>query len=245
MEIIDYIVRIIPGFVLFSIFIIMVPRGMKGLRIMGYIMLFILVRDAMTPLGFWSFGSEAGFWIRFAPRGPLLALLGISSIALALGIYFYESGMRSMIQWFSRGKSFGAVAGIASALLITAPLLAMYYGVPVESRGGSLPASLIPALFVMTMGGNFYEELLFRGYFQGYLLENGMVPALTAFLSGIAFGFGHVFLASTVTSVGIPLLLFATWEGIILGFVRMRYGVVPAALGHGGAIFILASALVP
>ncbi|MBN2078445.1 MAG: CPBP family intramembrane metalloprotease [Spirochaetes bacterium] len=245
MEIIDYILRIIPGFVLFTIFIIMVPRGMKGLRIMGYIMLFILVRDAMTPLGFWSFGTGEGFWIRFAPNGPLLALLGISSVALALGIYFYEGGMRSMIQWFSRGKCIGAVAGIASAFLITAPLLVMYLGVPMESRGGPFPVSLIPALIAMTMGGNLYEELLFRGYFQGYLLENNMGPAPAAFLSGIAFGFGHVFLASTVTSAGLPLLLFATWEGIILGFVRMRYGVIPAALGHGGAIFILASALAP
>jgi uncharacterized protein len=243
MELIDFMLRIAPGFILFIAFILLVPQEMKGVRIMGYIMLFILIRDAMTPLGFWSFGTEGGFWIRFAHNGSLLTFLGVSSIALALGIYYYERGMRSMILWFSGSKTAGIATGIIAALVITSPLLILNLGVPLESRGGAFPVSLLPALLVVTMGGNLYEELLFRGYFQGFLLEEGMGRAKAAVLSGIAFGFGHVFLASTVTAVGIPLLLFATWEGVLLGFVRMRFGVIPATIGHGGAIFILASSV--
>ncbi len=104
MVLLDYMLIISPGFILFIVFILLVPREMKGVRIMGYIMLFILIRDAMTPLGFWNFGTDGGFWIRFAHNGPLLAFLGASSIALALGIYYYERGMRSMILWFSGAK---------------------------------------------------------------------------------------------------------------------------------------------
>jgi uncharacterized protein len=243
MELLDYILRITPGFVLFIALILLTPRRMKGVRIMAYIMLFILIRDAMTPLGFWSFGATAGFWIRFSQKGPLLVFLGLSSAALSMGIYFYESEMRSLIQWFCRGKITGVAAGMGAALLITAPLLLMNMGVPLELRGGMVPTALLPALLVVTLGGNLYEELLFRGYFQGYLLDEDVAPVKAAVLSGVAFGFGHVFLASTVTAVGVPLLLFATWEGVILGFVRMRYGVLPATLGHGFAIFILASAV--
>jgi membrane protease YdiL (CAAX protease family) len=174
MELIDFMLRITPGFILFIAFILLVPWEMKGVRIMGYVMLFILIRDAMTPLGFWSFGSEGGFWIRFAHNGPLLTFLGVSSVALALGIYYYEKGMRSMILWFSGGRTACNATGIGAAFLIASPLLLLNLGVPLESRGGSFPAALLPALLVVTMGGNLYEELLFRGYFQGYMLEKGM-----------------------------------------------------------------------
>ncbi|MBN1534158.1 MAG: CPBP family intramembrane metalloprotease [Spirochaetes bacterium] len=244
MVLLHYMLRIAPGMALFIALILLLPRGMKGLRVMAHIMLFILIRDAMTPLGFWSFGDGGGFWIRFVHNGPLLMALGLSSAALAGGIYLYERDMRGLIEWFRSGRIAGAAAGIGSAVVIAAPLLAMGLTVPLASRGGAFAPSLLPALLVVTLGGNLYEELLFRGYLQGYFLEKGIGPIRAALLSGIAFGAGHAFLASTVTSIGIPLLAFATWEGIVLGMLRMRFGVIPAALAHGLAIFLLASALI-
>ena len=64
-----------------------------------------------------------------------------------------------------------------------------------------------------------------------------------AVLSGLLFAACHVFLASTVTDVGPPLLAFALYEGLICAFLRMREGVIAAALAHGTAIFLLASGL--
>jgi len=243
MELLNFMLRIAPGAALFIVLIALIPRGAKGIRIMAYIMLFILVRDAMTPLGLWSFGTSGGFWIRFTPDGALLALLGLSSVAIVLAMYYYERELRSTIRWFTGGKVTGLAAGVTAALVIAAPLVVMNIGVPAASRGGAFPAVLLPALLAMTVGGNIYEEFLFRGYLQGYFLAKGTSNTRAALLSGIAFGFGHVFLASTVTAAGWPLLLFATWEGVILGFARMRFGLAAAATGHGLAIFILASGL--
>jgi hypothetical protein len=62
--------------------------------------------------------------------------------------------------------------------------------------------------------------------------------------SGLVFALCHVFLATTVSSVGVPLLLFTLWEGIIAGIVGEKYGVLPATITHGGAIFLLSSGLV-
>jgi len=93
--------------------------------------------------------------------------------------------------------------------------------------------------------GNFYEELLFRGFLQDYLsttLELGSLRA--ALVSGAAFAAGHSFLAVTVSSVGAPLLLFALYEGSIAGLIRMRRGLLPAVISHGGAIFLLAGGFV-
>lgn len=77
---------------------------------------------------------------------------------------------------------------------------------------------------------------------QGYL-EKKMSAIKAAFVSGLIFGFGHCFLATTVTSIGAPLLIFTSYEGVIAGLVRARYGLVGAAVAHGVAVFVLASGL--
>ena len=39
-------------------------------------------------------------------------------------------------------------------------------------------------------------------------------------------------------------LLFALYEGIIAGLIRMRWGLLPAELSHGGTIFLLSGGLI-
>lgn len=71
-----------------------------------------------------------------------------------------------------------------------------------------------------------------------------MKPVSAGLLSGVFFAFGHVFLAFNVTSVRISILIFTLWEGCLAGLVRSKFGVVPAVLTHGLAIFLLTSGLV-
>lgn len=71
-----------------------------------------------------------------------------------------------------------------------------------------------------------------------------MKPLHAALASGVTFGLGHIFLALTVTGIGYPLLVFALYEGIIAAMIRMKFGVIPAAITHGMAIFFLASGLI-
>jgi hypothetical protein len=71
-----------------------------------------------------------------------------------------------------------------------------------------------------------------------------MQPVLAGLVSGVFFSFGHVFLAFNVTTVGISVLVFALWEGSLAGLVRSRFGVIPATLTHGLAVFLLTSGLI-
>ena len=61
-----------------------------------------------------------------------------------------------------------------------------------------------------------------------------------ALISGVAFAACHAFLALSVTQLGWPVLLFTLLEGLACALVRMRYGVLPAALAHGTAILLIA-----
>ena len=62
-----------------------------------------------------------------------------------------------------------------------------------------------------------------------------------ALVSGLLFGLCHAFLATTVTQVGAPVLVFTVIEGVVAGLVYCRAGLLGAALAHGLAIFALAA----
>lgn len=131
--------------------------------------------------------------------------------------------------------------GVIGALVTAGPLLLIYTGVPIELRGGAVAAGLLPGIAVVALLGNFYEEVLFRGFLQDYVQEElGIAPLRAAITSGIAFAAGHAFLASTVTDAGAALLLFTLYEGVIAGLLRMRWGLLAAVVSHGGAILLLA-----
>jgi len=214
------------------------------MRVIIYVLCFVLIRDTMTPLRFWSFGTEGFFWIRFADNYLVLVFFGISSATLAVFLFFIDKDNKNIIKWIKEKIHLSIISGFIGLIVTVLPLLIYYMWIPMSQRGGAVNISLIVPLFVVTMGGNLLEEFLFRGYFQGKLLSEGVSNMKAIILSGLFFGAGHVFLATTVTAIGIPLLIFALWEGTICAYVYSRGGVVASTITHGGAIFILASGLV-
>lgn len=264
-----YGLRVAPGIVALLLLLTALPRKAAGVRITVYIAIFIVIRDAMTPIGLWSFGTEGVFWIRFTDSLPLLLMIAAGSGIIAAAMLLAEPQWRARIEWLrrtqgrpspqgrpntpqnprylhtARNLTLGLPAGLVGAALTAAPLLLVYTTVPIELRGGTVAPVLRPGVIAVALIGNFYEELLFRGFLQDYLqTEIGTSRLSAALISGIAFAAGHSFLAVTVTSVGAPLLLFALYEGIIAGLVRMRWGLLPAVLSHGGAILLLTGGFV-
>jgi len=237
-----YLARILPGIIIGIAFALCVGKRSAAYRVMAYILMFVLMRDAMTPLSMWRFGVEGFFWIRFADMPLLLVLLGVSSGLTAGAILFFDRELRELVAWFQGRAVFCIIAGLCAAVVVAAPLLIGYRWVDIGVRGGAVAPSLLLPLLCMTLFGNFLEETLFRGLFYGHM-ERISNPLRAALLSGVLFAFAHVFLAFTVTDVGIPLLLFCLWEGTICGLVRMKWGLVAATLAHGGAIFLLSAGL--
>jgi uncharacterized protein len=236
-----YLLRVAPGLVLAAMVLALIRQSPR-LRIVVYLALFVLLRDAMTPLGLWSFGTEGFFWIRLTNDPAFLVIFGVSCLGMSLGLYFLDRDNQSLVRW-TRGKSLlGVLGGLAAAVVVVAPCFALYRYTSIESRGGAVPSGAIPAILLFAFLGNLLEELLFRGYVLGWLSEK-MSPIRAGLASGVVFAFCHIYLASTVTNIGYPLLVFTLWEGMIAGVVGAKAGVLPSTLTHGGAIFLLSSGL--
>lgn len=213
------------------------------LRIVVLILGFILIRDAMTPTRLWEFGLVGDFvpWLRMTDDPVVLVAFGLGSILLVLAT-LRDPHLRSLVQWGTPDP--GTIGlGILGGILAAAPILALSAAAPLEDRGGAVALGVLPALAFMALAGNLGEEVFFRGYLQGRL-ETAMPAVRAALLSAVIFAACHAYLATTVTDVGWPLLAFTLWEGLICAFLRLRRGVIPAAIAHGLAIFLLSSGLV-
>jgi uncharacterized protein len=237
-----YLLRVAPGLILGAMMLFLARREAR-LRIVIYLAMFILLRDAMTPLGLWSFGTDGFFWIRLHSDPWFLVLFGVGCLGLSLSMYFLDRANRSLFHWTRGPLPIGLLYGIVGAAVVMAPFVVIYRYTPIDSRGGPAPIGNIAAILTFAILGNLLEEALFRGYVYGWLAQK-MAPIDAGIWSGMVFAFCHIFLAIAVTGVGYALLVFTLWEGIIAGIVGAKAGVIPSTLTHGGTIFLLSSGLI-
>jgi uncharacterized protein len=236
-----YLLRILPGLML-GIILLLFAKPSPIARVGIYLMFFILMRDALTPLGLWSLGREGFLWIRLYDDALFLILFGLFSGLLAVGVFYFDRENRSVFYWLRGNPIAGTITGILGALLVVSPFFFFYAAVPLGERGGAVAAQLLLPILIFALLGNLLEEGLFRGFVMGHL-EHRFPSYAAGVLSGVVFAFCHIFLAITVTGIGMPLLAFTLWEGIIAGLIGYRFGVIPAAVAHGGAIFLLSSGI--
>lgn len=238
----NYLGRILPGLILMAL-VFWALKPQANLRIIIYITLFILLRDALTPLGLWKIGKTDGaFWIRLSTDPVFLILFGLCSLLIIMGLFTFDRENRQYLIWFKKNKSIGLILGLIGGMAVVLPYFILYRRIGIEQRGGTVDTALLIPILIFALLGNLFEEGLFRGYVLGYL-QHKQNRLLAGIASGIVFAFCHIFLAITVTNVGFPLLLFALWEGVITGLVGAEYGTIPSTLCHGGAVFLLSSGL--
>ncbi len=240
----SYFIRILPALIVGIAFILCLGKNQLPVRIFSYIFLFIIMRDVMTPLNIWQFGTEGIFWLRTVNNPLFLILVSVLSIALILLVNKLDKEA-SQVYVFRKGSFIKAIGtGLLGAAVVVIPMFLIYQFVPITQRGGSVNngALYLPALLVFCVSVNFLEESIYRGYFQGYM-EGFFSPTKSAVLSGLLFSFSHIFLATTVTDAGWGVLAFTAFEGIIAGLVRSKAGVLASTLTHGVAIFFLCSGL--
>mgnify|MGYP001201189527 CR=1 FL=1 len=245
LDILEYSMRIFPGLLLILLTYVLLPGNSSRVDVVKIFLLvfgFLLIRDVMTPLGFWRFGiTGPTLWLRFIEDEMILIALGFMSLLVTFIVVRFNPSMSGYLIWFGSNKMLSFCIGVLGAAAVIAPFFFLYSVVPIEQRGGVPSLSLLVLLF-FSLSGNFMEEVLFRGYLQGYF--TGITgPWRSAALSGLLFAAGHIFLAATVTDLGFPILIFTLYEGFVCAMVRMKYGVVAATLTHGVTIFALASGL--
>ena len=171
---VNYARYLAPGVLLFGLWFALTPRALSALRILILLMAFVLLRDALTPLGIWSLSGE--MQIAFSGNAFVLAALGGLSL---LSIVVLARIAPELWQWV-RGTIGNPAVGLAVALavgcLIGVPLR-LYQGIEASAIPGYWV--WLPGMVVLAYGANALEEVLFRGFLQGYL-EQQVTPLRAA-----------------------------------------------------------------
>ncbi|MGB3124449.1 MAG: CPBP family intramembrane glutamic endopeptidase [Pseudomonas sp.] len=235
---IDYGVHLAPGLLLFGLWFALTPKALTALRILILLAAFVLMRDVMTPLGLWALNGDAQ--IAFSANAFVLAVLGGLSALLVMVLSRLAPELWRLMRWTIGNPMVGLLVGLAVGCLIGLPLR-LYQGIEASSIHGYWV--WLPGMVVLAYGANALEEVLFRGFLQGYL-EQQVTSLRAALISGVAFAACHAFLALSVTQVGWPVLLFTLVEGLACALVRLRYGVLAAMVAHGSVILLIAVPLV-
>lgn len=253
-----YLTDVAPGLLLVVAALALVPGRMVAARVLVAILGFVLLRDAMTGHGLWTFGTVgdgATLWLRFTSDPILLISLSVLSLAAVGGLVASFRQRSRGMRWTADRAWLSVPVGLLGAGVIVLPFAVLYGSVPalsaglgfgdvaLDARGGAVTAGILVPLLVFALCGNLLEEVLFRGLLQSEV-EHHTTVARSAVASAVLFAACHVFLASTVTEVGWPLLAFVLFEGLVCATVAIRHGILGATVAHGGAIFLLASGLV-
>ncbi|HWY86477.1 MAG TPA: hypothetical protein VNX28_07130 [Gemmataceae bacterium] len=106
-----YLIRVAPGLLLGAMMLFLARREPR-LRIVLYLALFVLLRDAMTPLGLWSFGTQGFFWIRLHSDPEFLVAFGFTCLGLSLGMYYLDRDNRALFKWIRGQFALGSLWGI-------------------------------------------------------------------------------------------------------------------------------------
>jgi membrane protease YdiL (CAAX protease family) len=238
-QLIHYTTYLVPGVLLFGLWFALTPKTLPAMRILILLAAFVLMRDAMTPLGLWALGSEVQ--IGFTANAFVLAALGGLSVLLILLLAYLAPDLWRLVRWTIGHPGVGLAVGLLVGCLIGVPLR-VYQGIEASAFHGYWV--WLPAMVVLAYGANALEEVLFRGLLQGYL-EQQVTPLRAALISGVAFAACHAFLALSVTQLGWPVLAFTLIEGLACGWVRMRHGVLASTMTHGTVILLIAVPYMP
>lgn len=244
-QLLEYGIRIFPGLFILSISYFLLPKKERIIKMFLLLFGFILMRDTMTPLGFWEFGfANNTLKLRFINDPLILLVLGFTSLVVSLVLYRVDEDLKRNLKWFSNHSKFqNIIVGILSSLVVVLPFRISYFWTSASQQEDLVPLKMLLPLMIFALLGNFLEEILFRGYFQNYLKKQRIDVLKRVLLSALFFSIGHIFLASTVTNLGVIILIFTFWEGLVCAVLYEKYGIISATLAHGLSIFLLSSGI--
>jgi hypothetical protein len=136
-ELLDYAALVLPGLALMAAcFAIAGGDRDPMLRILILVLGFVLVRDAMTPAGFWRFGTHGNVpWLRFTDDSALLIVFGMSTLAGISAILWLVPTLRAVVRWGTFDPLTVAL-GVGGGVLAAGPVLLLSASSPIEGRGG-------------------------------------------------------------------------------------------------------------
>ena len=237
---VTYFKSILIPFVGIWTLIFQIPEPIYPLSLFLQFFSFIYVRDALLPAGLWTIRAELEtgvFEMKFIEDIYALSALCVLCIFNA-GLMYYTNKVVLPLKSMRIELLRNCAVGVGFSLLIYYPVYLYRQLSPmvVLSNLQNNPP-LSAAVLGICLCGNLVEEVLYRGFLARYLKSYGVSMLRSIFIQASMFAVLHMYLAFIVTDVGVPVLVFTFYEGLICAYLENRYGLAASTVAHGLAIF--------
>lgn len=227
-----FLLNLTPALIIGILTLLFVPKSMRLLRILVYILLLVLVRDRFLTSGGEIFVSLN------------ILLYSIVPLLIIAAAIFYETEIVGLIIWTKDNIPRVIIAGVIGALAIGLPVFLAHRFLPAASGlfNGSLemlPYITLPLLAIVAL-----EEIVFQGFLQGYLEEHIGI-AKSAVISGLFFIFSYCLVSHYISLENtFLLLLFIILQGFIVAQLQVRYGVVAGIIARSVSLLLVFSGVI-
>lgn len=150
---INYASHVAPGLVLFGVWFALTPRALTAMRILILLAAFVLMRDAMTPLGLWVLSREVQ--VAFSANAFVLAVLGGLSVLLIMLLARIAPQLWRLVRWTIGNPVVGLGVGLVVGCLIGVPLR-VYQGIEASDIHGYWV--WLPGMVVLMVRSSFFTH---------------------------------------------------------------------------------------
>lgn len=196
---------------------------------------FVVIRTLLFYEQVWWIQDEHGkLLIDFTSDTWLLITLSLIGILIVVGCFLFQMKLNLYVKWASDSVIKSIIFGLISSIFLISPMLLwnFYTLWPLRTVES---ASLLVSVAAFIIIDKFIEELVFRGYLQGYL-DRFYSPLKSNILTTSVYSLSHLLILIIMGQHFLFVFVYSIFAGFIFSGLRNRYGIVSSALANGVSI---------
>jgi|GEM_PF-6226918 len=226
---------LVPFLLVMLLLYVIVARKKVVWKIVIFIISFIIIETVLLYKQLWWLqGKQSKLEIEFTSDGWILFTLSLIGLLIVVGFILFQVKLNRYVIWTNKNIFKSFMYGSIGAIVLTIPIILLnihtFGEVPFD---GNL--SLLISIILFIVVGKSIEELIFRGYLQGYL-DRLYSPFMSGFIATAIYSLLHFVILSLTREHYLLATIQSIYIGIICSYLRYRFGILASTLANALAI---------
>lgn len=182
----------------------------------------------------WLQGEHRRLDIEFTSDGWILFTLSLIGLLIVVGCILFQVKLNRYVIWVGSSIFISVMYGSIGAIILIIPVLLLnlhtFGEVPFDGN-----VTLLISIILFILVGKAIEELIFRGYLQGYL-DRLYSPFMSAFITTAIYSLLHLLILILLKEHYLLASMQSIYIGIVCSFLRYHYGIMASTLANALAI---------
>lgn len=214
---------------------VLVARNKVAWKIAVITMSFVIIETILLYKQlWWLHGEHRKLDIEFTADAWILFTLSLIGLLIIVGCILFQVQLNRYVIWAGKSIFKSILYGLFGAIVLVIPILFFnQHTLEKVSYEGNLSLFISTILFILV--GKSLEELIFRGYLQGYF-ERIFTPLKAVLIATAIYSLLHFMMLVIIGEHYWLALLQSIYIGIVCSGLRYRYGILASALANALAI---------